>query len=34
MQQKYVYLLVGVAVGLVFGPQLRRLPLVGKIPSA
>jgi hypothetical protein len=34
MPQKYVYLLVGVAVGLVFSPQLRRLPLVSKLPSA
>jgi hypothetical protein len=33
MQQKYVYLLVGILVGLVAAPQLRRLPVVGKLPT-
>jgi hypothetical protein len=33
MQQKYMYLLLGVAIGLVAAPQLRKLPLVSKIPT-
>jgi hypothetical protein len=33
MQQKYMYLLIGVAIGLVAAPQLRKLPIVGKIPT-
>lgn len=27
-------LAIGVAIGLMFGTQLKRLPLVSKIPSA
>lgn len=33
MQQKYMYLLIGVAIGLVAAPQLRKLPIVSKIPT-
>ena len=29
-----VILLVGVAIGVVAGPKLRTLPLVGKLPTA
>ena len=30
---KLVPVLVGVVIGLVAGPALRKLPLVGKIPA-
>lgn len=33
-QHPLVTLGVGVAIGLAFGSQLRRLPLVNKIPTA
>lgn len=33
MQQKYVYLLVGVAIGLIAAPQLRKIPGVSKLPT-
>jgi hypothetical protein len=28
-----MYLLVGVAIGLIAAPQLRKLPVVNKIPT-
>lgn len=33
MQQKYVYLLIGIGIGLVAAPQLRRIPGVSKLPT-
>ena len=32
MQQKYWYLIGGIVIGLVAGPQLRKLPVVSKLP--
>lgn len=34
MKEKVIYATVGVAIGLVFAGQLRKLPLVSKLPSA
>ena len=33
MDKKYVYLLVGVGIGLIAAPQLRKLPFVSKLPT-
>lgn len=33
MQQKYMYLLIGIAIGLVAAPQLRKIPGVSKLPT-
>jgi hypothetical protein len=33
MQQKYVYLLVGIGIGLIAAPQLRKIPGVAKLPT-
>jgi hypothetical protein len=33
MQQKYIYLLIGIAVGLIAAPQLRKIPGVSKLPT-
>lgn len=33
MNRNWTYLLVGVAIGLVAAPQLRRLPVVSKLPT-
>lgn len=33
MPTKYWYLLAGVGIGLVAAPQLRKLPIVSKIPT-
>jgi hypothetical protein len=33
MNSKFMWLLGGVVVGIVFGPQISRLPLVNKIPT-
>lgn len=33
MDKKYMYLLAGIAIGIVAYPQIRKLPLVGKIPT-
>lgn len=33
MNQKYMYLLGGIALGLILAPQLRKLPIVSKIPT-
>jgi hypothetical protein len=33
MRKEYYYLLAGVAIGLIAAPQLRRLPIVSKIPT-
>jgi hypothetical protein len=32
MSQKYWYLIGGILIGLVAGPQLRKLPVVSKLP--
>jgi hypothetical protein len=33
MDKKYYYLLGGILLGIVLGPQIRRLPGVDKIPT-
>ena len=33
MDKKYMYLLVGVVIGLVAAPQLRKIPGVSKLPT-
>lgn len=33
MNQKYWYLLAGIAIGLVAAPQLRKIPGVSKLPT-
>lgn len=33
MQQKYIYLLVGIGIGLIAAPQLRKIPGVSKLPT-
>jgi hypothetical protein len=33
MQQKYMWLLAGVAIGVIAGNKLRTLPGVGSLPS-
>lgn len=33
MPAKYWYLLAGIGIGLVAAPQLRKLPVVGRIPT-
>lgn len=33
MDKKYWYLLIGVGIGLIAAPQLRRIPGVSKIPT-
>jgi hypothetical protein len=33
MDKKWMFLLAGVAVGLMAAPSLRKLPLVSKLPS-
>jgi hypothetical protein len=33
MQQKYIYLLVGIGIGLIAAPQLRKIPGVNKLPT-
>jgi len=33
MDKKYMYLLIGVAIGLIAGPQLRKLPGVSALPT-
>jgi hypothetical protein len=32
-KEKLTWLVVGVAVGLIAAPQLKRLPLVSKLPT-
>jgi len=32
-KEKVTWLLVGLVAGIVFAPQIRKLPLVNKIPS-
>lgn len=32
-KEKVTWLLVGIVTGIVFAPQIRKLPLVNKIPS-
>jgi hypothetical protein len=32
MDQKYWYLIIGVLIGLVAAPQLRKIPGVSKLP--
>ena len=34
MDKKYYYLIGGVILGIVFAPQIRRIPGVSKIPTA
>lgn len=33
MSKNWTYLAVGVLIGLVAAPQLRKLPLVSKVPT-
>jgi hypothetical protein len=33
MNSKYTYLALGVVLGIVFAGQIRKLPLVSKIPT-
>lgn len=33
MKKEYWYLLVGIGIGLIAAPQLRRLPFVDKLPT-
>ena len=33
MDKKYMWLIGGVVLGIVFAPQIRKLPLVNKIPT-
>lgn len=33
MKKEYMYLLVGIVIGLVAAPQLRKLPVVSSIPT-
>ena len=34
MRKEHYYLLAGVLIGFVAAPQLRRLPIISKLPSA
>jgi hypothetical protein len=33
MKKEYWYLLAGIGIGLVAAPQLRKLPVVSKLPT-
>jgi hypothetical protein len=33
MKKEYMWLLAGIGIGLVAAPQLRKLPIVSKIPT-
>lgn len=33
MKKEYIYLLIGVLIGVVAAPKLRSLPVVGKLPT-
>ena len=33
MDKKYYYLLGGVLLGIILGPQIRRLPFISSIPT-
>jgi hypothetical protein len=33
VKDKLIWLVVGVAVGIVFAPQIQKLPLVNKLPQ-
>jgi hypothetical protein len=33
LKEKVIWLVIGVAVGIVFAPQISKLPLVSKLPQ-
>ena len=33
MRKEYYYLLAGIAIGIVAYPQIRKLPVVSKLPT-
>jgi hypothetical protein len=33
MKKEYIWLLAGIGIGIVAYPQIRKLPLVSKIPT-
>lgn len=33
MKDKIIWLAVGIVAGIVFAPQIQKLPLVGKLPQ-
>lgn len=33
MKEKAIYIAIGVVIGIVFAPQISKLPLVSKLPT-
>lgn len=33
MKEKAIYIVIGVVIGIVFAPQISKLPLVSKLPT-